>query len=659
MCAVLLTGVGCDSLDKPIEETDGNRLVIPTDTRAAVRARTKPPPVSGGTLVVTRAGLAVASDPERDVIVVADIASAQMRTTIALEPGDEPGRLVEDAAGRVHVALRRGGAVVTIDPSAGTVLDRRSVCGAPRGLAVSTAETLEVACADGKLVTLPTGSGAILRTVALEPDLRDVFVQDGQVSVSRLKSAEVLRLDAAGAVTRRARPTMVMGTRLVRPEGVSDDEIGDFREPVNQPFRPLVAWRTLAGPGGSTVIVHQRSVDAAIAMEPPSVNGSSYGGGTSAGGASCSGIAQNAVTVVGPNGGTSDMTFASAPLPVDATLLPDGQTLLIVHAGPADPKAPRPFVVFEGDQESFGESDFGQAGLEGFTPNTVSMFSLPSVPTGAASPEGTIHPEPACSFANPLPVFDPAVAVAYNPSRTQQIVVQTRQPSTLVIIDDVFVRSNPRVIPFDDGSTRDTGFEIFHRDSGGGLSCATCHAEGAEDGNVWRFEGLGDRRTQALNIGLEGTAPFHWDGALHSLGALMSEVFVGRMGGVHESPERLEALQDWIFAMRPPAPIRAADDAAVVRGKAIFDDPSTRCTSCHSGSKFTNDASRDVGTSTEDLQVPSLVSIGYRAPFMHNGCAKTLAARFDPACGGGEAHGHTSDLTPEQVGDLVAYLESL
>jgi cytochrome c peroxidase len=66
-----------------------------------------------------------------------------------------------------------------------------------------------------------------------------------------------------------------------------------------------------------------------------------------------------------------------------------------------------------------------------------------------------------------------------------------------------------------------------------------------------------------------------------------------------------------------------------------------------------------VGTSTEDLQVPSLVSIGYRAPFMHNGCAKTLAARFDPACGGGEAHGHTSDLTPEQVGDLVAYLESL
>jgi mono/diheme cytochrome c family protein len=658
VCAVFLTGTACNSLDKPIEETDGSRLVIPTDTRRPVRATTKPPPVTGGTLAVTRSGLAVASDPERDVIVIADLASAQILKTIALERGDEPGRLVEDAAGRVHVALRRGGAVVTIDPSAGTVLERRSVCGAPRGLAVSSAETLEVACADGKLVTLPTGSGAVIRSVALEPDLRDVVVQNGQVSVSRLKSAEVLRLDAAGAVTRRERPTMVNGTRLVRPEGARDDELGDFREPIVQPFRPLVAWRTLAGPSGSTVIVHQRSVDAPIAMEPPTVNGSSYGGG-GPGGPGCTGIAQNAVTVIGPNGATADMTFAAAPLPVDATLLPDGKTLIIVHAGPADPEAPRPFVIFDGDQSDFGESDFGHPGGGGFSVNTVSVFSLPTVPTGTASPEGTIAPEPQCTFASPLPVTDPAVAVAYNPTSSQQIVVQTRQPSTLVIIDNLF-QFNTRVIPFDDGSTRDTGFEIFHRDSDGGLACATCHAEGAEDGNVWRFEGLGDRRTQALNIGLAGTAPFHWDGALQDLGALMSEVFVGRMGGVHESEARLDALRDWIFAMQPPASLRPADDAAAVRGKAVFEDPSTRCASCHSGPQFTNDASRDVGTNPEhDLQVPSLVSIGYRAPFMHNGCAATLAARFDPACGGGERHGHTSDLTPEQISDLVAYLESL
>lgn len=628
--------------------------MIPTDVRKPVTASVKPPPVSGGTLIVTRASLAVASDPERDTIVVADLTSQRVLKTIALEKGDEPGRLVEDNAGRVHVALRRSGAVVTVDPVSGALLDRRAVCGAPRGIALSSAETLEVACADGKLVTLPTGSGAATRTVTLEADLRDVVVQNGQISVSRLKSAEVLRLDANGAVTRRDRPPMVQGTRAVRPEGAKESEFETPLELISQPFRPLVAWRTLAGPDGSTVVIHQRAVDAPVPIEKPSISGSSYGGGS--GGFPCSGIAQNAVTVIAANGATANVTFAAAPLPVDATLLPDGR-LLIVHAGPADPNAPRPFVVFD---ETSGDGDIGGASVGSGPVPTLTVLSLPTTPTGTPTPEGTVAPDPQCVFGSGFfPISDPAVAVAYNPARPTQVVVQTRQPSTLVVIDNLN-QPNPRVIPFDDGSTRDTGFEIFHRDSGAGLACATCHAEGAEDGNVWTFEGFGERRTQALNIGLKGTAPFHWDGELQSVGALMSEVFVGRMGGVEESPARLEALEDWIFAMQPPARLRQANEAAVERGKAIFESPSTTCTTCHSGSHFTDDSSRMVGTHPETaLQVPSLVGIGYRAPFMHNGCAKTLAARFDPACGGGEAHGHTEQLSAEQISDLVAYLESL
>jgi mono/diheme cytochrome c family protein len=654
-----LAGVGCNALDPPQKREDGQRLVIPTDVRKPHRASVKPPPVTGGTLIVTRSSLAVASDPEHDTIVIADVLAGTVRSTIALEKGDEPGRLVEDGVGRVHVALRRGGAIVTIDPAAGTVLDRRAVCGAPRGLALSgIGETLEIACADGKLVTLPTGSGAVTRSVTLEPDLRDVVVQNGQISVSRLKSAEVLRLDASGAITRRDRPTAVQGTRMLRIPGQEQDGPFDVaREPVQQPFMPLVAWRTLAGPGGSTVVIHQRAVDAPIAIEEPSISGSSYGGGGGGGGPSCGGISQNAVTVIGPNGATTDMTFMASPLPVDAALLSDGR-LIVVSAGPADPKAPRPFLRSE---ETDGlEGDVAGPSVfpgQGFT---VHILSLPGVSISTPSPEGTVAPEPSCAFPDSLQITDPAVAVATNPALPTQVVVQTRQPSGLLVISNINVRENPRLIPFDDGSTLDTGYEIFHRDSGAGLACATCHAEGAEDGNVWKFEGFGERRTQALNIGLDGTAPFHWDGALMNVGALMSEVFVGRMGGVHESPERLQALEDWIFAMRPPAPLRNGDEAAVLRGKALFESPSTTCTTCHSGRHLTNNASRDVGTNPETrLQVPSLVGIGYRAPFMHDGCAKTLTARFDPACGGGESHGHTSHLSPEQIGDLVAYLESL
>jgi hypothetical protein len=45
---------------------------------------------------------------------------------------------------------------------------------------------------------------------------------------------------------------------------------------------------------------------------------------------------------------------------------------------------------------------------------------------------------------------------------------------------------------------------------------------------------------------------------------------------------------------------------------------------------------------------------------MHDGCAATLRERFtDPTCGGGDRHGRTSELSPAQVDDLIAYLMSL
>jgi cytochrome c peroxidase len=58
------------------------------------------------------------------------------------------------------------------------------------------------------------------------------------------------------------------------------------------------------------------------------------------------------------------------------------------------------------------------------------------------------------------------------------------------------------------------------------------------------------------------------------------------------------------------------------------------------------------------FQVPSLVGIAYRAPFLHTGCAQTLRDRFAPACGG-DQHGQTAQLSDAEIDDLVAYLESL
>jgi mono/diheme cytochrome c family protein len=659
LCIAAVACIACDSLDPPIPAAKVERLVIPTDIRPAFRAQKIPPPVSGGTLLVTRSGaFAVAADPERDAVVVADLATWTLVGRIALEPGDEPGRVLEDGAGRVHVALRRGGAVVTVDPGALRVLERRPVCGAPRGMALAGADSLVVACGDGKLVTLPVAGGEATSVVSLDPDLRDVIVTPEGLTVSRFKTAELLRLDAGGGVTRRDSLPAVMGTHRVPDASVPSDAVfGATLTTVSSPFRPLVAWRSLAGPNGSTVIVHQRALDADIDIVPPSMNGSAYGGS----GVSCDGISQDAVTIVAKDGTTTSMTFHAPPLPVDATLLPDGMTLLVAHAGPSDPKTPRPFVVSDSAEAVGLSSGAAPSNLGGGAPfgamTTLSLVTLPPAGSGPDGAPGTVVSDPGCNVPEEMPVTDQAVAVAYNPAQPNQIVVQTTQPSSFVLVDLVS-RQQRGTLSFDDGTTLDTGFQLFHRDSGAGIACATCHAEGAEDGNVWRFSTVGARRTQALHVGLEGTAPFHWDGQLLTVGALMGEVFVGRMGGVRESDVRLESLANWLFALKAPAPLRAADDAAVVRGKALF--RSSGCAACHAGDHFTNNASVAVGTSENlALQVPSLVGVGYRAPFLHDGCAKTLADRFNPACGGGDLHGDTSRLDTAQIADLSAYLESL
>ena len=159
-------------------------------------------------------------------------------------------------------------------------------------------------------------------------------------------------------------------------------------------------------------------------------------------------------------------------------------------------------------------------------------------------------------------------------------------------------------------------------------------------------------------VGIEGTEPFHWSGDMKDLSMLVSEVLVDRMGGVNQSTARVDALGGWLFEQHPPKSLRASDDPAVVRGKKLFRSDAVACNSCHVGDKLTNNKTVDVGTG-EPLQVPSLVGIAFRAPFIHTGCAATLRDRFDPECGGGDLHGHTSQLDSDQIDDLVAYLESL
>lgn len=646
----LLSGVafglalgGCNSFDKPSEVSENEpRLVIPVDERAATSAPVTPPAISGGTLtVLADSSLAVVADPERDRVSIVNLSSLSLTQTIDLQSGDEPGRSVEDAQKHIHVALRGGGGVVTIDPVSGSVLDRRSVCKSPRGIAFeSSTGLLHVACSEGKLVSLPAAGGAAVRTLTLEADLRDVLVRGNELWVTRFKSAEVLRINSVGSLDKRMRIPQGQGvlTQPAKPDE-SNGFVSNSQKPVT--LEPGTAWRAVSNTAGGAVIVHQDAVADEIEVTAPSASGSAYGGGSD--GTGCGGIVKNVVTTVAPDGSSVSTKFNGAPLPVDVAVSADQQWVAVAHAGVQDFAAPRPSLVFP---DSGGFSSGGVAGPAAFGGgSSISIMSAANMNVGND-----------CMFSEGGFVQEPVTAVAFTPNG--MLLAQTREPAQLVVIKQLpFGESTVIALP---GESRvDTGHDLFHRDAGGGIACASCHPEGGEDGRTWKFAGTGDRRTQPLHVGLRDTAPFHWNGDLPNVGSLMNEVFVGRMGGVRESAPRVSALSEWLFSLKAPGSIRDSSDESALRGQALFRSAEVGCATCHAGDKLTNNTTVAIDTAAaKKLQVPSLVAVGYRAPFMHDGCAATLADRFDPKCGG-NAHGNTSGLTDAQRGDLVAYLESL
>jgi mono/diheme cytochrome c family protein len=626
-------------------------------------AKRPPPPISGGTLLVTKDGLAVAADSDRDGVWLVDLATKAVRA-VALQPGDEPGRVVEDGAGRVHVALRGSGAVATIDLASGNVTSRTSVCPAPRGVAYDPkTDVVHVACAGGELVTLPAAGGAPLRTLRFpERDLRDVVVQGDHLFLTRFRSAEVLRLDKQGSVVSRQVPHTPSGFVSPTAKGAP---------PATAPSitaSPEVAWRAIPNGSGGLFVVHQVATNEVVELgappggpvnppapallgnggsgagggggvplpPPPPTKGDTGGGGSGDGqgaysnagnsgddpffGPGCDGtIVKSAVTSFGADGlpapGASP-TIIGATLPVDLAM-DEGGNVAIVSAG-------SDAVFFSPELVSQGPS--GCAG-------SVAEMSLSAQPT----------------------------AIAYS---QQRFIVQTRQPASIVVLEHEFFSTGATTIELPGVSKADPGHAVFHHQASPSsfIACASCHPEGHEDGHLWQFE-FGPRRTPTVSGHVLETAPFHWDGSIGDLSTLMFDVFVHRMGGARSAaePENVAAFASWLDSIPPFPASPTGTEAQIAHGKQLFERADVGCIGCHSGEHFTNNRNEDVGTGRQ-FQVPPLLGVSARAPFLHDGCAATLADRFDPskaACNGGESHGHTAQLAPSDIADLIAYLETL
>jgi hypothetical protein len=599
---------GCPLLSSPVP----GACVPQPDFGSLVTCATPPPPISGGTLLLRRDGSeAIASDPDRNVVYVVDLRSRTRKFTIRLQPGDEPGRLAEDGAGRIHVALRGSGTLATLDSASGTVIARRAVCPAPRGVAWQASnDTLWVACATGELASLPSTGGAVSLKL-VDRDLRDVILDGDAMAVTQFRSSQLLRLA----------PDLTISATNPLPSNV----VGAFASQV--------AWRAVGGPGGTVVSVHQAETTQSVSTVTQGAYGCGGGGpppppvplsGTLSldGGA----VASDASSTVGPSrppfrssspiasvltvldrtGSPTVETGFSAVLPVDVAISSDGTALSVVAAG----------------------SGTGCRGID-----NVFTFS---------GNDGSLQ--------DSRRIDGQAVAVTYDASGG--LLVQSREPAALWFVSPDGSASSISLSPL---SVRDTGHDIFHTHAGALIACASCHPEGGDDGHIWVFNGL-KRRTPSLRGTIAGTAPYHWPGDEADFSAIVKDVYQGRMSGGVLAADQSAALSAWVNAIpAPPAPTWV-DSSAAAAGRAIFERADVGCANCHSGPKMTNNATVDVGTGGA-FQVPPLIGVGWRTPLMHDGCAAAIADRFG-ACATAQ-HGNIASLSASDIANLTAYLETL
>ncbi len=236
----------------------------------------------------------------------------------------------------------------------------------------------------------------------------------------------------------------------------------------------------------------------------------------------------------------------------------------------------------------------------------------------------------------------------------------------------------------------------------GYMSCVSCHFGGFSDGRVWDFSDRGEglRNTKSL-LGVRGTGDgrVHWSGNFDEIqdferdirsdfggtGFMAEPEFVARRGADgHYDPfsapaagvsRELDALAAFFASMDKVSrsPFRNPDGSFTkdaLEGRKIF--VRAGCAVCHSGPEFTDSSSNilyDVGTllptsgsrlfgKLTGIDTPTLKGIWETAPYYHDGRAATLLeifTKYNP----GDRMGRTSNLTPTELDQLVAYLQQL
>jgi YVTN family beta-propeller protein len=216
----------------------------------------------------------------------------------------------------------------------------------------------------------------------------------------------------------------------------------------------------------------------------------------------------------------------------------------------------------------------------------------------------------------------------------------------------------------------------------GQFACVTCHPNSHLDGLAWNLETpqLGrDRVANRTLRGIRDTAPYKWNGKNPDLATQCGPriaKFLFRSEGFNA--EELEALVAYVNNIPLPPNRHLAPDGQLTeaqeRGRVLFYRRLTndgreiplrnRCNFCHVPQRhYTNQHNMDVGSATpfdtiSAFDTPQLDRVYEDAPYLHNGEALTLEAIWT-IFNNYDTHGVTSDMSKEQLNDLIEFLKTL
>lgn len=566
-----------------------------------------------------------------DVLVLDSDSGELVRTapdgtkTASLSIGQGAAQLVLDAdAKRAYVTDRNHDRVVVVDVADGlTEVDAFRTGAEPFGLALSPdrGTLLVTTVADKGLTAIELSTGFARWSTTVGPEPRGVAMSPSgdEALVTFLTTGVVARVALSGREPRvdyvsldPATPSSP-GSRVPSTRSVTGDEGRGF---VRNAFAAVYAGN------GVAVVPHQLSTPQIAGADEFGDQGG-YGGGGSFASPITHRLAFLGMPDQGEGGGVATV-FADTRVhqPRAAAYAPSTDTL---------------FVVGYGSDDVLAVANVSQA--------SVHAAWLATVPSSqACGPNGVAYDE----GANEVVVFCSLSRSTHRLSANQGTRVEGGQSGQLT-------KSHL-------SASEQRGQRIFREgrslriSSNGAMACASCHAEGRADGLTWFLAGS-VLQTPLLSGRVMGSHPFKWDGKDPTITDSLTNT-IGRLGGMGITADEVADLTAFLASLPAPRTPTAEEPASVARGKALFESKTTGCATCHRGSLLTDQKSHAISADLPRVDTPSLIGLAASAPYYHDGSAPTLQSLLR---GKGNIHGmgRLSKLDDAQIGDLVAYMESL